>query len=90
MSIVDERVLEYLSENDPSAPKKIKEQAGIPYTREYVGERCIALADHEFLQPLGNGVYRITDRGRAYLAGEYDAREDADVGAGNSTSTASA
>ena len=70
MSIVDDRVLEYLAENDPSPPKTIKEEGKIPYTRQYVAERCRELASRGLVQNLGNGVYRITDDGNRYLKGE--------------------
>jgi len=73
MSIVDDRVLEYIQENGSGSPKKMKEQARIPYTPEYVAERCRELANRGLLQHLGNGVYVITDDGERYLNGELDA-----------------
>ena len=37
------------------------------------------LAKRGFLLNLGNGVYQITDRGEAYLAGEFDAQSMREV-----------
>ena len=80
MSIADDRVLEFLDESGPAAPKRMKEEGRIPYTRQYVAERCRTLADHGMIRPLGNGVYEITEVGEAYLAGELDASELAEDG----------
>lgn len=76
MTIVDDRVLEYIQENKHGSPKEMKDNGPIPYSRAYIAERCRKLADHGLLQPVGNGVYIITDRGEAYLAGDLDTHED--------------
>lgn len=75
MSIVDDRVLEYIKENGSGSPKKMKEEARIRYTPEYVAERCRELAERGLLQHLGNGVYVITEAGEQYLEGELDTGE---------------
>lgn len=74
MSIVDERVLEYLEVHESDSPKKIQQEAGIPYTDGYVAQRCQKLAENDFIHPLGRGVYRLKERGQKYLDGEFDAR----------------
>lgn len=85
MSIVDERVLEYLSSHESGSPKQIREEVGIPYSDGYVAQRCQKLAENDFLSPLGRGVYRITERGEAYLSGEFDARKLDEDDAGKAT-----
>lgn len=48
----------------------------IPFTREHVARRCKTLAEHGLLERHEETpAYRITDRGRAYLAGDLDAEE---------------
>lgn len=77
MTIVDDRVLEFIQEHDHGSPTEMKREGPIPYSRQYIAERCRKLADHGLLQPVGNGVYTITERGEAYLAGDLDTHEDA-------------
>lgn len=74
MSIVDERILEYLNENDAGSPSEIKEAGELSYHPAYIAERARKLADKDFIRRISaKGVYQITERGEAYLAGEYDA-----------------
>jgi hypothetical protein len=87
MTIVDDRVLEYLSENEAGSPKKMKSRARIRYSRQHIGKRCRELAEHDLLRHLGNGVYVITEDGKAYLAGDLDTGEDVE---GNGERRASA
>jgi predicted transcriptional regulator len=75
MTIADERILEYLSQTETSTPKKMADSGDVRFSRQYIGERCRKLADYELVQHLGNGVYRITEQGEAYLDGELDAKE---------------
>lgn len=75
MTIADERVLEYLSTRETSTPKKMADSGDVRFSRQYIGERCRKLADYGMVQHLGNGVYRITERGERYLDGDLDANE---------------
>lgn len=75
MTIADERILEYLSQTETSTPKKMADSGDVRFSRQYIGERCRKLADYGLVQHLGNGVYRITEQGEAYLNGELDAKE---------------
>ena len=77
MTIVDDRVLEFIRENGHGSPTEMMENGPIRYSRAYISRRCKELADHRLLKPVGNGVYIITDRGEAYLDGELDTHEDA-------------
>jgi predicted transcriptional regulator len=71
---VDDRILEYLSEEGPTTPTKMADDERIRFSRGYINQRCQKLAEKGFLINLGNGVYQITDRGEAYLAGKFDAQ----------------
>lgn len=77
MTIVDDRILEYIDENEHGSPSEMKDDGPIRYSRQHIARRCRKLADHGLLKPVGNGVYVITDRGEAYLDGELDTHEDA-------------
>ncbi|WP_117365822.1 MarR family transcriptional regulator [Natrarchaeobaculum sulfurireducens] len=72
MSLVDDRILEYICENDSGSPKKMKDEGRIRYSRQHIARRCRKLAEKGLLTHLGNGVYIITDEGEAYLKGELD------------------
>jgi len=72
MTLVDDRVLEYIQENESGSPTKMKNEGPIRYSRQYVHKRCKKLAEEGLLRHLGNGVYVITDQGEAYLDGRLD------------------
>jgi predicted transcriptional regulator len=76
MTIVDDRVLEYIQEHEHGSPTEMMEEGPIRYSRQYVAERCRELAKHGLIKNVGNGVYVITERGEQYLAGELDTNED--------------
>ena len=76
MVIADDRILEYISENEHGSPTEMKEEGPIRYSRQYLSERCQKLAGHGLLKPVGNGVYIITDRGEEYLDGGLDTHRD--------------
>lgn len=75
MTLADERILERLSEVETDTPKGMAESGDVRFSRQYIGQRCRKLANFGLTQPLGNGVYRITEDGQAYLDGELDAAE---------------
>ena len=66
MTICDERILERLSEIETDTPKGMADSGDVRFSRQYIGERCRKLTDYGMLQHLGNGVYRITERGEQY------------------------
>mgnify|MGYP006291348541 CR=1 FL=1 len=78
MVLLDERILELLSEeeNEFMSPSDIADHNGIPYSSQHVGRRCKKLAEYGLLKPVARGVYTITREGRAYLEGEYNAAEN--------------
>lgn len=72
MSLADDRILEYIHDNDRGTPKEMVEEGPIHYTPQHVARRCRKLADEGLLQHFGNSVYVITDAGEAYLDGRLD------------------
>ena len=75
MSIWDDRILEFISENNGGSVGEIADHELIRVSQPHVSRRCTVLAEHGLLRPLGNGVYMITEEGERYLAGELDAEE---------------
>ena len=73
MTIADERILEFLSEEGPRQPKQISQDERITFSDQYIGQRCRTLAPYGLVQNLGNGLYTITQAGQQYLEGELDA-----------------
>jgi Mn-dependent DtxR family transcriptional regulator len=87
MTIVDDRILEYIRENEHGSASEMKREGPIRYSRGYISERCKKLAEHGLLTPVGNGVYVITERGEKYLDAELDTHVDKqDNGPGNAES----
>jgi len=72
MVLVDDRVLEYLRENETGSPTKMMNQGPIRYSSQYIGRRCKKLKDQKLVRHLGNGVYTITEDGEAYIEGRLD------------------
>ena len=81
MVLLDERILELLEEDEDGimGPSEIADDSRIRYSSAYVGQRCKKLAAHGLLQEVSSAVYRITDKGEAYLEGEYDASGTSNV-----------
>ena len=77
MVLADDRILEYIRENDSGGATEMAESDYVRYSQSYISKRCKELVNHGLLQDLGNGVYIITDRGEEYLEGEVDTSEDA-------------
>ncbi len=72
MSLVDNRILEYIHENDSGSPKEKKDEGRIRYSQQHIARKCRILNEKGLLTHLGNGVYVITDEGESYLKGELD------------------
>ena len=73
MSVWDDRILEILSDEGPQSPSKLAEWEHIRVGSSNISRRLSKLADHDLVEPLGNGVYQITREGRIYLVGGLDA-----------------
>lgn len=75
-SVWDDRILEWIRENDEAGtPKQLKESGLIRISQSHIARRCSTLAEHDLLRKIGNGAYVITEEGKAYLDEEYDAEE---------------
>ncbi|MFC7215320.1 MarR family transcriptional regulator [Saliphagus sp. GCM10025334] len=75
MSKNDERILELLCSTDRCRPRDIRDELndfGIALRLDYVDKRLETLEDAGMVASDAMR-YRITDRGRAYLLGEFDA-----------------
>ncbi len=75
MTAADDRILEYLSENETGSPAKMKREGPIRYSRQQINRRCKRLAEEDLIRHLGNGVYMITEDGEAYLEGRLDTED---------------
>ena len=76
MTRADDYILELLREAGITAnPSTIA--FNIDYDRRYVSKRCLTLTEHGLLDRVDEtkAMYRITDRGKAYLDGELGASE---------------
>ena len=83
MSVWDDRILEWMRENEGhGTPKRLFESGLIRISQTHISRRCRKLADNGLLQRVGNGAYIITDEGKAYLDEEYDAEEKAYIQTG--------
>ena len=76
MVLTDDRILEYLRENETGGATEMANSGLIRYSRGYISQRLSKLSKHGLVEHLGNGVYRITERGERYLDGEIDTSED--------------
>ena len=75
MSIADERILEFLRENESGTPTTISRDKYVRFGRSHIHQRIKQLEAYGLVRFLGNGVYIITDEGQQYLDGELDAAE---------------
>jgi len=95
-SVWDDRILEWMRENDESGtPKELKESGVIRVSQAHISRRLKKLAEHNLVKHVGHGAYIITEEGIAYLDEEYDADKgkyinsnNSDVDVGESTSEA--
>jgi hypothetical protein len=74
---VDERVLEYLSEESWGSPSTIASDHRIQQLdvdAGYIEQRCEQLAERKLIEPFveGSDMYGITTWGLAYLRGDLD------------------
>lgn len=75
MVIADDRILEYLNENETGTPKQMADSGYVRFSRSYITQRCKKLLNYGLIRHLGNGVYMITERGQEYLDSDLDAAE---------------
>ncbi|GAB6884752.1 hypothetical protein JCM19583_40050 [Halopiger thermotolerans] len=85
MTIWDDRILEIIRKEGPKPVGELTSREGIRISQSSVSRRCQKLAEHGLLLPIGNGVYDITDTGKAYLDEEYDAENEVYLNENGST-----
>lgn len=66
----DERLLELLEAEGPLSTTMVTEDDRIEFSRPYMNERLTKLSRAGFVQRWARGHYRITEEGKALLAGE--------------------
>jgi len=76
MTIWDDRILEYIDQEESGSPAELKKSGYLKVSKSHISRRLRKLAEHGLLQHLGNGVYIITDEGEAYLEGDYNAETE--------------
>lgn len=76
MVLADDRILEYLREEDAATPSEMVKSGFVRYSNTYISQRLAKLAERGLVKKLGRGVYSITERGERYLDGEIDTSED--------------
>ncbi|WP_076143222.1 helix-turn-helix domain-containing protein [Natrinema saccharevitans] len=74
MTQADDRILETLADSDLILSPRVL-SANIDYSRHYLSTRLGKLCDAGLVDRIDEGLYRITDRGHAYLEGKLEADE---------------
>lgn len=69
----DDRILELLRSEGNLTPDAIESFGGT--SADHASRRCKKLAKYGLVEQIGRGLYRITDKGEAYLDEELDASE---------------
>lgn len=89
MSVWDDRILEWMEENNGSGtPKELKESGLIRISQTHIARRCKKLAENGLLKHVGHGAYLLSEEGEAYLGEQYDAEEHAYINNGGAGASA--
>lgn len=88
MTLWDDRILEIINDEGSGNATELADRRYIRVSRSQVSRRLKKLAEHGLLQPLGNGVYVITNAGEEYLEGELDANQLPEANKESESSTA--
>jgi hypothetical protein len=72
MVLLDDRILEFLDENEAGSPSEIKRGTTTDNSRQHFARRCRRLAAEGLIREISNATYVLTDDGRAYLQGRLD------------------
>jgi len=76
MTKYDDRILEYLRENETGRPVDIARDDYIYCSASYIGQRLKELKAHSLVSASEGPVYQLTTEGSAYLIGAYDAESE--------------
>lgn len=76
----DVTILQFLNvsrdlNSNPSIQTPTTIAANTGHEQSYVGERCRHLLDHELVERVERGKYRLSERGEMLLAGDIDPSE---------------
>ena len=74
MTQADDRILEVIEDSGLVLTPAVL-AANIDYSRNYISDRCRLLNEAGLLAKEDEGLYYITEKGRAYLMGEIDGDE---------------
>jgi hypothetical protein len=72
MVLLDDRILEFLDENEAGSPTEIMRGTTTDNSRQHFARRCRKLAEEGLIREISNATYVITAEGEAYLAGRLD------------------
>jgi hypothetical protein len=72
MVLLDDRILEYLDENEAGSPSEIKRGTTTDNSRQHFARRCRRLAEEGLIREISNATYVLTDDGSDYLDGRLD------------------
>ena len=75
MALIDDRILEYLYENEAASPTEMMKGGPIKFSRAYIGRRCKKLKQKELLREISDATYVITEDGKTYLKGHLDTED---------------
>ncbi len=74
MRPVDERIMETMRDEGNLTPQALDETFGVT-AANHASNRLSELAKYGLVERIGTGLYRLTDRGEAFLNEELDASE---------------
>ena len=75
MALVDDRILEYLHENEAASPTEMMKGGPIKFSRAYIGRRCKKLKEEGLIREISDATYVITEDGESYLKGHLDTED---------------
>ena len=76
VSQADERILEYFDEESVASAEMMAKDNRVSLNQNYITQRLSLLYDGGLLEKTGRGTYRITPKGRSYLSGDADLRDE--------------
>lgn len=77
-TVWDERILELASQDEDGTVtvSDLVERDAVRISQSSISRRCHKLTDHDLFRKLGPGTFILTEKGVAYLGGEYDAEAE--------------
>jgi len=76
MQAVDDRILEWLEAGNVASQSTFVDESPYDYHRNTIGRRLRLMSKVNMVEKVGPGVYQITEKGRSYLSGDVDLREE--------------